>query len=198
MEFFNDTSSLSSKVYDYTNVFALPTICLIGIITNLLSIVIISKIMRNETIYFYMLINSISELLFLAISFFTFLFRCGLLCSVGYTYESKWYELYIYSLFVCSLITFIALLNISVSVDQYNSSLLRFANSEKRVAFVVRCVLLFTAALILMAPKFLFSQQIVEIGKLAHYHFDDVEKFVRYEPIYQRTLRTEWQTSITL
>src|SRR5579883_2357715 len=86
--------NFSSRFYDYSNVFFLPMVCFFGMISSILCIVGSLKKDDSKTQTFtFMLINSIVDFLFLLSQFFIFSFRCGVLCSFGYSYMTTFYKI---------------------------------------------------------------------------------------------------------
>lgn len=90
-------SSLSSMLTDLFNVFIIPFISVAGFIEKGISIVTLRKILYKKAnisyIYYYMITNEIIDIINCCIIGFTFLFRCGTYCSIGYTYVSKTYDM---------------------------------------------------------------------------------------------------------
>jgi hypothetical protein len=134
---YNSTLTLSSRLTDYANVYFLPTICLIGIFSNLIAILILSRPNLKGNIYQYMLLNTIVDLVFVLICIFTVIFRCGIFCPYAYTYWAKLYEKYIflYAGNICLL--FGGLIYLRVSISRLGS----FSSSQKRCCLYERVLL---------------------------------------------------------
>lgn len=113
-----DLDSLSSKASDYYNSFVSPLICLFGLTTSMLSLVVLLNINLKEKIFVFMLANTIADFLFLFIEMFIFLIRCGSLCSISYDYIIKCYELYIYLILGYILVVFIAINDLALSLER--------------------------------------------------------------------------------
>ena len=114
----NSTDYLSFRITDIGNTFILPPICILGVLMNLLNVIVLLQPDLKDAIFSFMLINSIADFLFLFICSFTFIIRCGVLCNSGYTYESKFFELYIYLFVGNSILLFSTLLDIVVSLNR--------------------------------------------------------------------------------
>jgi hypothetical protein len=128
LEIYNSTSTLSSRFADYFNVYFLPSVCFIGVVSNLITIVILARPNLKGDIYQYMLLNTIVDLVFVLICIFTVIFRCGIFCSYAYTYWAKLYEKYIF-LYVGNIcLLFGGLLYLKVSISRLGS----FSHSQKR------------------------------------------------------------------
>ena len=174
LEQIESIDALSSKLDDYLNVFLLPLICLVGIFTNGVSIAVIIKMAQNEIIHLYMLVNSIADLTFLLSQFFLIFIRCGSICPYGYSYGSKFIELYIYLHLGYTLALFAALNDIGVSIDRAlsfrltaspNHSVSRnLANtSHAKRNYFLRIALLFIASFVLNLPMYVLSREIAPV-----------------------------------
>ncbi len=105
-----NTSNHSIFVNDYTsftdiaNVYILPIVCLISILSNILSISVVMNMgIKKDPVNQYILISSICNLVTLILTSFTFLIRCGNLCQTSCKFSSKAYELYVH-LYVSNII----------------------------------------------------------------------------------------------
>lgn len=109
---------LSERIYDYSNVYLLPSICLFGMATSGLSIIVSFKKSLNENILKYIFINSLADFSFLLTQFFLLIIRCGTLCPYGYSYWANIYEIYVYWFLGYTIICFKVLVDISVSIER--------------------------------------------------------------------------------
>ena len=100
--------SLSYRISDYGYVYLIPVTCGFGILTNIFTIIVLTKGSLKGIIYKYMLFMSIFEIIEMVLNFFLMIVRCGTLCSYGYEFLSKVYEqyfFYIYITSVCFIVT---------------------------------------------------------------------------------------------
>jgi hypothetical protein len=170
---YDSKDSLSSIVTDVGNVYILPPICLFGIFFNLLSVITLFRSNLKNSIYQFMLINSICDLVFLSICIFTAIIRCGRFCPYGYNYYSKLYEQYVYLYVGNTILAFGALLDIAVSLQKLAS----FSSSSKTKKLTIfsklnsfsikaKSILLIILALLLNVPSYLITRNVQLIGYL--------------------------------
>ena len=96
----------------------LPYMCLIGIITNSINIVIF----KNRTklwnpIYKYMLVHSVGDLCFLSGAFVYFFSKHTFIYQY-YSYFWKFFEFYLYMVIMTPLTMFIVLIELSISIKR--------------------------------------------------------------------------------
>ena len=94
----------------------LPAICLFGVVTNLLNIIVFSHSELKEDIYKYMLAHSVSDFLYTFCVFFTWISRSRY--PIASTYFAKWYEIFIFFTSLNGLGTMSALVEIAISFDR--------------------------------------------------------------------------------
>ena len=180
---------------DYSNVFVLPSICAIGIVTNIINIVVFAerKLLSNKNknlMEKYMFINSITDLVFLFIEFFLVIIRCGNLCPLGYEFSSKIYELYVYLFVGYTIISFQLLLDISVSLNRLFS--FSATNSKsKEISFLIKCLIFMFVAFIINFPNTLSN----EVAKLGLLELKE-NNFTRYETLYMVNIKDDFKTSL--
>jgi hypothetical protein len=186
-------STLTLRVADYSNVYLLPAICLVGMLTNLASSVVSLRITRRDHILKYILINSSSDFWFLLSQFFLCLFRCGTLCPFGYTYAAKFYELYIYLYFGYVLITFQALFNLTMTLQRLrlfsNNQMIRKSSHSEITVF--HYVGFFTIAILINAPNYLFSKEIIPFAI-----YKSNETLSEDEILYEKNVRDLFRNQI--
>ena len=202
---YNSTGQLSNRIYDYANVYLLPAICAFGMVTSFINILIFSKAkLWKEKVFIYMLVNSISDFLFLFIEFFLVIIRCGTLCPWGYSYFAKFYEIYFYLHLGYALVVFTALIDISVSLERLNIvTASKYSRSGKRPdlfnlglrvntkqRLAITCVLFFLVANILVLPCFFLSREVTPLGRLASYGDDGS---VTYTTLYTKDTKLAWR-----
>ena len=108
--------NLTNSFVDNSNVYLLPSICLFGIGTSLLCLLVsFKRDDSNAKTLDYILINSAIDFIFLLIEIFVVIIRCGALCPYGYTYAAKFYEIYIFQYVGYIFVTGQVLLNIYVA-----------------------------------------------------------------------------------
>jgi hypothetical protein len=197
-KFFNSKTDLSTKEFDFINVFIFPFICFFGMVANVISIIILfDKKMfnkaRNNLIQNYMFVNSIADLMYLLVDFFLVIIRCGNLCPYGYAYASKFYELYIYLFVGYTIVTFLVLLDISVSIKK----LLSFSHSNStfvsKFPFSLMCMIFGLLALILNFPNTL-SIEINVRGVIMLKK--DTDNSTNLENIYGLSLKQDFKNQI--
>jgi hypothetical protein len=95
---YKSLSELStSNLVDIVNVFILPLIAINSLITNLLCMIVFSnKFLFQHSTYKYLFYVSFSDFMFSLINSLIGIMRCGSLCSYGYNYWLKCYEIYVF------------------------------------------------------------------------------------------------------
>lgn len=209
--------NITNRFVDNSNVYILPSICYMGIITSLACLVVSSSFKRrddhhdddksNPTLD-YIFLNSLIDLVFLLIQSFLFIFRCGALCPYGYTYTAKFYEIYIYLYIGYILVTSQVLLNIYVSVERLrmfsgkltshlggSSSASNCSNSSHISCTLWRLNIFQVYFIFLLisvffnAPPYLMAKEITPLGVLVNSANNSTDV------LYVRTTRKEFQTS---
>ncbi|RNA32837.1 hypothetical protein BpHYR1_034125 [Brachionus plicatilis] len=176
---------LSSIVADYINVFWLPLICIFGMITNILNILVSYNKNFLQNPLKVILVDSIGDLFFLLIQSFLFIIRCGSLCPWGYSYPAKFYEVYIYLLIGYILVVFRVLVDLSVS---FNRLLILSSVQMKEINFYLQLIVFITIAIVLNVPIFGISRQIVVKG----YYYPD-RNSSSYEILYDKDVRENFK-----
>ena len=106
----NSTSILSTRFQDIFYVFVIPMISLVGIPLKLVSICVLTIIIRHKqnkrdklNQFYYLLTFEIFDLIQGFILCFGALIRCGSFCSLGYNFMTKIFDLafYRYGIIVC-------------------------------------------------------------------------------------------------
>ncbi|CAF0720134.1 unnamed protein product [Brachionus calyciflorus] len=166
---YNSTESLSLRITDIGNSFILPPICFIGIILNLINILVLLQPELKDEINKFMLINSILDLKFLLICSVTFIIRCGSFCQFGYTYISKFYELYIYLFVGNSILLFATLMEILVSLNRlfsFSTSPNLIFKKFNKLNAMLKCVILIIFSLFINFPSYILTRSVQRIGIL--------------------------------
>ena len=189
-------SELSPRLVDYTNVFIHPAICLFGMVTSLLSLVIFcdKKFLlakANSIIYQYMLVISVCDFLFLLTQFFLVVIRCGSLCPFGYAQSSKSYELYIYLFIGYTIITFQVLLDISVSINRLFSFSTKFKNSFE-ISFRLKCGLFLIASIALNVPMAISN----EVSVRGYAILDIINGTTQYETLFKVNFKESYDSPL--
>lgn len=97
LEIYVTKLDLTTRFYDYSNVYFLPIVCLFGLLTSVFSLIGSARKGMSKSITLkFIFINSFVDVLFLLTQFFVFLFRCGALCTFGYDYFPQLYEIEIF------------------------------------------------------------------------------------------------------
>ena len=186
---------LTSRLVDYTNVYILPVICLFGMVTSFLNLVIFcdKKFLlakTNSIIYKYMLVNSMCDFLFLLTQLFLVVIRCGSLCPFGYAQSSKFYELYIYLFVGYTIITFEVLLDISVSINRLFSFSTKFKNSSE-IKFRLKCGLFLIASIVLNV-SIAISNEVSLLG----YSIGEQSNNTQYEELFKVNLKESFDSPL--
>jgi len=156
----NNIKNLSFKLMslDFFNLVLIPVICVFGMITNLLNIIIFSNIKMKKPTFKLMLAMSINDLIYLALCFPLSIFFCKN-CRIKFTDEYSIYLLYIDDYFTSSQAIFCILIEIVLSVDRY-----KIITSKKYV------------------QKFSYNPEIILVGIISALYFLPVIFFqIRYE-----------------
>ena len=189
---YNSTESLSFPIYDYSNVFLLPAICLFGILTSTLNIIVLVRTKLKEDVHLIMLIASVSDLSFLLTQVFIAVIRCGALCPYGYSYAANVYGSYVYLFVGYSIVTFSALVEVTVSIDR----LLLLSNRGKSATgwrFSVRCLILLAVSVALLLPEQVLAREIIPMGAIERSYQDANNCSIRtYELLYKKTIKSSW------
>ena len=133
----------------------LPAICLFGLVTSSMNIIVLSrKSARDVELLKHYLIISIADFGFLLVEFPIFSFRCGYLCSWGYTMGAKTFELYIYLMVGYMFTTVGVLVDITVAYNR-----LRVFYAKRAVTLVTnssikpKCLICILISIILNIPE---------------------------------------------
>ena len=96
---YESLSSLSLYINDIGNIYILPEICIVGIVSNTLALLVLSRpAMRRSPLTRVFTLTTSADLCFTFISVFVAVIRCGNFCPYGYTKAAKIYEQWLQSL----------------------------------------------------------------------------------------------------
>ena len=182
---YNSTDTLSFPIEDYFNTYILPIICLFGIITNIINILVFKQIKLNNETTKYFITNSCCDLAFLSTQVFLFIFRCGTLCPYNYKYGAKLYEKYIYLYTGYVISNFCLLLDISTSLNIFSSFQIGTNNNKLKLTFEIKCVIFLIISLLICLPNYIIYLKTEAIGTLAIY---DKNLNATYEILYRLNL----------
>lgn len=164
---YNSKLSLSSRITDIFNLYILPAISISGIVIKIMSIKILTKILKKKenyaSMFHYMLTNETIDLFNCFIIVFTALFRCGPYCPFGYTYLSKLYELIFYLYTTNMLQQIQTLLEISFSIERLQSFT---AKKKSQITFRTKLFIWVVTAVVITAPNYVLSRTVAPIGVL--------------------------------
>ena len=177
---YNSTDTLSITINDYFNTYILPIICLFGIVTNIVNIIVFKQTKMDNDITKYFITNSCCGLAFLSTQVFLFIFRCGNLCPYQYNYGAKLYEKYIYGYIGYVIYNFCLLLDISTSLKRFSSFQIGTNNKKLKISFELKCVIFLIISLLICLPHIIYLK-IEVIGKLA---INDKKLNTTYEMLY--------------
>jgi hypothetical protein len=188
--------TLSTRFADYSNVYLFPGICLFGIVTNLLDLTVTLQIRPKDNIIKYIYINSAADLLFLLTQVFVSVVRCGALCPYGYTYVSKLYEMVIYSFARHVLITFQAIFNLFMTIENLK---LFYKNQNKKWCRKIMktkwfLVAFATVAFLINLPSNIISREVVPFA----IYKSTNNKTTADECLYEKRYLTSWKANASL
>lgn len=100
--------------------FILPPICMVGILTNIVNVVVFSNKSLKNSIYKFMFVHSIADLAYLTISFFYFFVKYTLLNNYysSETFLMNLYDLYAYTTLATILAMFMLIIEMLVSIKR--------------------------------------------------------------------------------
>ena len=165
LKIFRSLDELSDETIDLVNIYVLPFICLIGIILNFLSIIILVRLRFKSELYKFMLSISVSDFIFLFLSIFLVIFRCGRFCPYGYTFISKFYELYFYLYFGNVLLMFVLLINLLICYNRIRSFSNRTIKADS-IAFRTKLILVILTTTLASIPNYAMTRYVKKIGVL--------------------------------
>lgn len=179
--------NLSSRFFDYSNVYFLPITCSFGLLTSILCLLAsYKKDASNANLMTYIFINSTIDFLFVLTQLFSFIIRCGILCPYGYAYLSKQYEIYIFWFVGYSLINMQVFFNTFVA---YNRLKAFSSKSIQQTSNFYR-------------PLILFALIAIVLNTISYPLDYDAKAFAIYMPnpyttelLYQSSFRDEFQTT---
>jgi hypothetical protein len=164
---YDSIDSLSSRLTDFGNFFILPILNTYSFFTNLICIIVfLNKKLNGETNQILLLI-SFSDFINVIFRVLLMPARCGIYCSIGYSYLMKFYELNIFLLLGNILLTFVIFLYIYLAIIK----LLSFSKKKRISTFSIRksklkiCLALLVSTIV-NSPNYLFTRNISLIGYL--------------------------------
>ncbi|RNA36356.1 hypothetical protein BpHYR1_007041 [Brachionus plicatilis] len=163
LKIYGSLDELSEETIDLVNIYVLPSVCLLGIILNFLSIIILVRLRFKTELYKFMLSISVSDFLFLLMSIFLVVFRCGRFCPYGYTYISKLYELYFYLYLGNVLLMFVLLVNLLICYNRIRSFSSRSLRAEA-TTFRVKILLVILVTTLANIPNYAMTRYVKKIG----------------------------------
>ena len=137
---YHNLLDLSTRMLDTLNVYVQPSVSGFGLICNLLNTLILSSSNLKGTIYQHLLVDAIASSFYALNNSFTFIIRCGALCSYGYAYWSKWFEIYFYIYIAKSIELFILLIEIHLAFQRISL----YSIVSKRTTYKVNLKLRFS------------------------------------------------------
>ena len=188
---YENVESLSFRIVDYGNVVFLPILVVFSIITNTLTLIVLTQPILKKKIFTYMFAMCLFDCYSLISTFWLCLIRCGALCphEFSYSYGSKFYELYFY-LFLDNVTEFLSnVMDVHIAFNR----LFSFSTSNKfsfkfnKIPFKFQCLLWIIFSLIIALPSFILTKSVRIIGYLVtkSYSFNNTEFNTSYEPLYQ-------------
>ena len=109
-------------VYMFVWKHVLPYLCLVGTITNFVSILVFSKSKSlKNSVYKYLRIIAIADFIYMLLSFVYYTSKYSWLSQFYSTqgYFFKWYEMYVFNFLTSSIAIFILFATLIVSVKRY-------------------------------------------------------------------------------
>ena len=174
--YLNSTLSLSSRFQDILYVFVLPSICMALLPLKLISITVLTVIIRDKkrkrekaSQFFYLLTYETLDFIQGVIVCFTALFRCGVYCSLAYNYATKVFDLifYIYGTAVCQQIQTFMEISFSIERIQDFKAITTSSMNRNKIKIKTKLIISLVVSLIVAVPNFLFSRTIIPVAILA-------------------------------
>ena len=111
--------AMINQVRRFVWVYVLPSICLLGVITNLLNVFIFSHQLKSKNkIYRYFLVHSILDLVYVLFSLIFFMLKACLAGSYHFHYWAVFYEYLFYLLFTTILAIYMVLIELLISIKR--------------------------------------------------------------------------------
>lgn len=166
---FTSIVSLSVPIQDIVNTYVLASISVLGSITNIMSLCVLIKcyVKTRGKMYAFLILASLANFTKMSTSIPLCIFRCGTLCSTGYNYYSKIYELYIYLFVGNSAKVYVILVYISSSLDRlisFSPELMR--KYERVVSLRLVFIFWFIVSFAVNYPDYILTRNVTEIGRL--------------------------------
>jgi len=140
----------------------LPAICIFGCITNFFSIAVLFNPKMKDISFKYLLVTSISDLLYLFLCSYLFIQLCSD-CPLFTSYFTQWYTIYIDSYLTSCLAVFVILTEITLSLLRY--SILKNKTYIQSMKFYKVIAFLFLISLVFYLPV-LFFNEIIPIQQI--------------------------------
>lgn len=163
-----------NAITDIGYVAIIPTVSVLGLIFNLISVVILSNKSFKETMYKFLLANSIIDSIYLFVISFLPIARCIDICSLSSKFLPKFYELYGFLFMTHVLSTASSLTSVSVAYDRF-FSLSKINRCKWK--FNVKLVLLFYFCFSFLNQlptilSFKLSKDVTNYSN-SHFHYDE-------------------------
>jgi hypothetical protein len=159
-----------------------------------------------------MFIISICDMSFLMTQIWLVIIRCGSLCPYGYTYGSKFFEVYIYLFVGYVIITLAVMVDICVSIERLRSfdvkSKTKNGNANYTRQFLLTCLGLLIISIGLNIPLYAASRNVVPLGylitsdvpklndtiieKMNMTQLISIDPDIRYEILFQKEIEPSW------
>jgi hypothetical protein len=171
-ECYTSYSELTDAIADYGNVFVLTFTSLFGLITNLLCIIITGFLDKKDSNLSdkFMLAFSFLNFQFHLINVFIGLIRCGSLCSYGFSYGAKIYELYIYLIGQNIILLTCILLDLGISLNRLasfqNKTSMYLIIKKENFSYVFLCI--FLASVLVVSICYVIPRQVNQLGWLVN------------------------------
>ena len=180
---YDSVDSFTSRLTDFGNFIISPIINTYSFLANLFCVIVfLSKKLKGETNQILLLI-SLTDFIGSIFRALIMPARCGLYCSIGYTYSMKFYELYIFLLQGNTRVTFIIFLYNYLAFIKLSS----FSNKIKKDTGVNKLIVIFGLLIsaIVNIPNDLLTRKISHFGNLiirnSTYHIIDSIQLYRIE-----------------
>lgn len=180
--------ALSTLLQDIINGCLLPSICIVGCITNIMCLVVLSSKNLAGKMYEFLTLMVICDLLKLLLSFGLVIFRCGALCPYGYNFYAKLYEQYIFLYWSNVWNMYGSLIHITAASDRLLSFYPYLARKvDKLLPLKVRYVILFIFASAWNVPEYIITRSTAQTGWLLYDNPSNISTNStqkQYEPIF--------------
>ena len=169
---FNSTESLTSPLFDMLYVFLLPSLFGLTTILKIISITVLSKILkknresksRNMNMFYYIMTYEVCDLIAASQSCLVALYNCGSYCPYAYYYLTNLFAFIFYGFLNNFLIQFQTYNEIAFTIERLQA----FQTGQKKsMPFKIKLIIMLVVAAVVTVPNDTFTRSIQPIGILS-------------------------------